>query len=120
MDEQTLEVVTRIAVVVFFAAAFIAAAAALRVSRMWSRKVSSTTIMVIAAAWSGFYLYLLLDGHRTILSDTAVILRVIQYVTATGLFIMANLISRSERYGVHVMTRFVPSDVTEQAAQSDE
>jgi len=97
-----LEHLTHISVLLFYIAAFIMAAIAHRKSKLWARRVSTVAMMCTAAFWIFFYIFVVeiwdlsIDGvHTSVLWS-----RIGHYITATGLFVMAFVIRRSEKYGL--------------------
>lgn len=107
--DELVGIVSRVIVVVFYLAAFVAAASALRVSTMWSRRVSATAIGIISAVWIVFYL-LIVDWEPHSLTSGTAWSRVAGAITAMGLFTMANMIARSERYGVRAVAAWNGDD----------
>jgi hypothetical protein len=97
----TIEGVTHIAAIVFYVCAFGMALIAHYNARLWARKISTVGIMLIAAGWLIFYIFIsnltFADVHMSVLWS-----RVFHYNTATWLFIMAFVIRRSEKYGVEL------------------
>ena len=106
MSTDTLEIVTRLFVLVGYTAVFTTAIVAYARTEMWSRKVSTVVIAGIAVFWFGFYLWLAIRGRdHPGVTQAVLTSRVGHYFTASGLFVMANMISRSDRYGVAVIHR---------------
>ena len=97
-----LEHVTHISVLAFYIAAFVMALIAHLKSRLWARRVSTVAMMCAAGFWIFFYIFIVevwqigdTPVHTSVLWS-----RIGHYITATGLFTMAFVIRRSEKYGL--------------------
>ena len=97
-----LEGVTQFAAIAFYAAALIMGLVAFHGSRLWARRISTVAIMVTAAGWLTFYLFVVALDFTGTQQAEVLWSRVFHYNTATWLFIMALVIRRSEKYGVEI------------------
>ncbi len=101
--DSTLEFVTHIAVLVFYLAALGMGVYAHYRTRLWARKVSTIAIVASAVGWVLFYS--VFTNPLTVagsIPDTVLWSRAFHYVSASGLFLMAFIIARADRYGLHV------------------
>lgn len=111
MTEAQLETITHLFVLAGYTAAFTVAVTAFTRTTMWSRKVSTLAIMLISVFWFGFYFWLSVRGRtHPGVTQAVLVSRIGHYFTAAGLFVMASMISRSERYGVQVVTEMSNGD----------
>ena len=94
---EFVEFATRWGVIVGYVTAFVAGLAALRISTLWARRISSIIVMIIAGFWLHFYL-LTVNPLTAVVNNGVFRSRTAQIITSAGLFTMAFIIYRSEKY----------------------
>ena len=97
IPEHTLEVATRVAVIVGYSTAIITGYCAWRQTRIWARRVSAVAIILGSVYWIGFYGYLL-DADFSVVGPQVVWSRIGHYLMAACLITMALGIGRAEKY----------------------